>query len=258
MIKDIPGLIEHVTLNLQKRMDIAVLGLSGGADSTLVAILCKLALGSGNVYGMHMPYSISDKETVVPKSTKLSMHLGLPGNTVNLMCAVDYLGLEFGKLSQLNHGNMKSRMRMIALYTQTCIVGENTGKRVRVVGTGNLSEDFIGYDTKGGDALADYFPIGALLKSEVYQLLEHFRDQGIITEEMIDRVPSAGLWDGQTDEGELGYTYNEMEPWVLKGYFGDWEGHQFDPIGKFVMERHFANQHKHQASPVVGLRGFCK
>jgi len=257
VIKNIDGLLEHVEINLRKRMDTAVIGLSGGADSTLVAILCTNALGKENVYGVHMPYNRLDNETFNRRSVILARHLGIPSKTVWIDNEVNLIAGNFGHLSELNQGNLRSRMRMVVLYTMCCEIAEQSGNEVRVIGTGNLSEDFIGYDTKGGDALADYFPIGSLVKSEVYQLLEYFRDQGVITEEMINRVPSAGLWDGQTDEDELGYTYDEMEPYVLDMY----EHGQVDfndPISKFVWERHKANRHKHEAPPVVALRGFCK
>jgi NAD+ synthase len=259
MIKNIPGLIEHVTINLQKRMDIAVVGLSGGADSTLVALLCKKALGADNVYGVHLPYNKLDLDTFNTKSRKLAEKIGIKDKLIQIGTAVEELSEEFEGLylSDINKGNLRSRMRMVTLYTFARQISDSLKgeKRVRVLGTGNLSEDFIGYDTKGGDALADYFIIGDLLKSEVYQLLEFFRDSGEITEELINRVPSAGLWDGQTDELELGYSYAEMEPFVLDGLDGKWS--LDNPIGKLVHDMHFANAHKHQAPPVVGLRGFC-
>jgi NAD+ synthase len=260
MIKDIDGLLEHVTICLRKRMDAAVVGLSGGADSTLVALLCVKALGKENVHAVHMPYNKLDSDTFNSKSVALAKHLGVNESTVWIDDPVNILAGSFGHLSEINQGNMRSRMRMITLYTTCCQVAERTGQQVRVIGTGNLSEDFIGYDTKGGDALCDYFPIGTLVKSEVYQLLEYFRDQSEITEEMINRIPSAGLWNGQTDEDELGYTYNEMEPYVLMGAKdGALSLHQLfdDPIAMFVYNRHIDNKHKHEAPPVIGLRGFC-
>ena len=81
-------------------------------------------------------------------------------------------------------------------------------KRVRVLGTGNASEDLIGYDTKGGDALADLFVIGDLFKSEVYQLAEFYK----VPKSILTAAPSAGLYEGQTDQDELGFGYDELEP----------------------------------------------
>jgi NAD+ synthase len=151
-------------------------------------------------------------------------------------------------------------MRMVALYTVAHELNSHlTNKRVRVIGTGNLSEDFIGYDTKGGDALCDIFPIGELYKSEVYQLAEYFVEQGDIEPYMIDYTPSAGLWDGQTDEEELGFSYNDMEPAIRKMRSATGKLECTDPltlstVEKFVYDRHLANKHKHEAPPVIELR----
>jgi NAD+ synthase len=160
-------------------------------------------------------------------------------------------------------GNVKARVRMTTLYGLCGYLSHtNFPKRVRVIGTGNFSEDYIGYDTKGGDALADFFPIGSLFKSEVYQMLDHFVEYGILREEDIDRVPSAGLWDGQTDEGELGCTYAEMQTAIQ--YLIDDDLAPFAPViipdekvVNMVAERHKNNKHKHEAPPLINLREFC-
>ncbi len=256
MIKNIEGLLDKVKTLICEQTDIAVVGLSGGADSTLVATLCTLALGKENVYGLNMPYSETDKQTFNTKSWNLVERLGINGEDILIRDAVDKLSLQFDNLSQLNQGNMRSRMRMVSLYTKACEIAEvNPGKRVRVVGTGNLSEDYIGYDTKGGDALADFFPIGSLLKSEVYQLHDYFIGNGVLTEELVDRVPSAGLWDGQTDEDELGMSYDAMQDSVLRGFAGNLDMN--NPIDKFVYDRHVKNKHKHEAPLAFNLREFC-
>lgn len=258
MIKDIAGLLAQVKFDIRRTTDVATIGLSGGADSTLVAMLCVQALGKENVCGVHMPYSQLDDNKFNARSMAFAKFLGINDRTVNISDPVNTLVKAIGgsALSILNKGNMKSRMRMVTLYTINCQLSESTGKRCRVIGTGNLSEDFIGYDTKGGDAVADLFPIGMLFKSEVYQLLDHYVTQGLLKDEFIDRVPSAGLWDGQTDEGELGFTYAEMQEAIMRIM-----NNKFDPNNRvdiFVKARHEGNKHKHEAPPVCELRHFCE
>ena len=259
MIKDMPGLLAQVKFDIKRVTDVATIGLSGGADSTLVALLCVQALGKENVCGVHMPFSQLDDMKFNARSMLFADGLGINQRTVNISDPVNALVRAIGgnALSILNKGNMKSRMRMAALYTINCQLSDVTDKRCRVIGTGNLSEDFIGYDTKGGDALADFFPIGLLFKSEVYQILDHYINIGITKEEFVDRVPSAGLWDGQTDEGELGHTYAEMEESIMRVMHGRWDSG--NTVDKFVATRHFANKHKHEAPPVSeNLRDFCE
>jgi NAD+ synthase len=165
---------------------------------------------------------------------------------------------DFISLNSVNVGNARSRARMTVLYGISHELNEILKKRVRVIGTGNLSEDFIGYDTKGGDALCDIFPIGELFKSEVYQLADYLVTKNLIQEDMIDRVPSAGLWDNQSDESELGYSYSLMEKSIRKIITNAWPKEDFNEVDEFVWDRHFKNKHKHEAPPVLSLRNkFC-
>jgi len=259
MIKDIPGIVENITTEVSNFTDIAVLGMSGGADSTLVAIMCGLALGPENVYTLHMPYGETDYTTFNRTSVRIATHLGLNRESMCIAEPCDRVAFKVetvtkDDMSRLNLGNLRSRMRSVMLYTYGCSIAEETGKRVRVMGTGNMSEDFIGYDTKGGDALADIFPIGELYKSEVYQLLDHFRDANLIEDDMIDREPSAGLWEGQKDTDELEYTYDEMEPAILRAVNGELD-HNLD-VDQYVLNRNLANSHKHEAPPTIAVGAF--
>lgn len=278
MIKDVESLLDSVCADIRSRCDVAVVGLSGGADSTLVALLAVQALGKQNVYGVHMPGHDSDTQSdkFNARSIRLAFALGIKECNAPVMLIASEInnavfqavrGFFPHDVTTLNAGNARSRARMTVLYGISHHLNDylnlkdtdQPNLRARVVGTGNMSEDFIGYDTKGGDALCDFFPIGDLFKSEVYQLLDHFKRLKIIDESMIDRVPSAGLWAGQTDEGELGYTYNEMEP-IIRDYLGKDMENTFikSPIGSFVRHRHLQNKHKHEAPPVTPLREYCE
>lgn len=262
---DVKAVIDTICREIKHHVDTAVVGLSGGADSFLVMLLSSEALGKENVYAYSLPYSDTDEKTFNSLSTMYAEHIGVNHRIVGIKAVADALtGTVSGifdsenpsGISTLNAGNARARARMCVLYGAAHHLNETLKKRVRVMGTGNLSEDFIGYDTKGGDALADIFPIGQLFKSEVYAVLEYFRDQGKITEAMINRVPSAGLWENQTDEDELGYSYNAMEPairHILENY-SHIDPSKLNDIQRFVWNRHMANKHKHEAPFVVRLR----
>lgn len=255
-------------MSIKDETDVAVVGLSGGADSTLVACLCVKALGAANVYGIHMPFNENDTGTFNSRSLNLAKHLGINSIMIPITKVAEEIihsvKNAMGSISSVNSGNARSRARMTILYGVSHHLSDVLGKRVRVVGTGNLSEDAIGYDTKGGDALADFFPIGNMYKSQVYEMLDKFRDEGFIKDKHIDRIPSAGLWDGQTDETELGFTYNAMQPVIqemLDNYSEDRlsiishivsKGYSCD-IAQFVVNRHFDNRHKHLAPKVLKI-----
>ena len=259
--------LDTIVRDIRNRTDIALVGISGGADSTLVATLCAQALGTHNVFSLSMPYGDTDVKTFNKRSESLAEKLGIGHKVIPIKDMVDTVTYSiplFHPMTRLNQGNLRSRMRAVTLYTYCCQLAEATGKRVRVVGTGNLSEDYIGYDTKGGDALADFFPIGQLYKKEVYDALDILKKQGFIDEEHIDRVPSAGLWEGQTDESELGYTYDEMAPAIRYCMERERLGinplttivkdiTRFATIVEFVWNRHLNNKHKHEAAPATNL-----
>ncbi len=261
---NVESVVQTITKEIKRHVDTAVVGLSGGADSFLVMLLSAEALGKKNVYSLSMPYSDIDIRTFNRLSSLCAEHVGVHHRVVGIGGIADAInqtvsgivGITGDLLSTLNSGNGRSRARMCVLYGFAHHLNEKLKNRVRVMGTGNLSEDFIGYDTKGGDALGDIFPIGQLFKSEVYQMLEYFRDCGKITEEMINRVPSAGLWENQTDEDELGYSYDAMEPairHILMNYHALDESTLTD-VQRFVWKRHVNNKHKHEAPFVITLR----
>lgn len=267
----IPEVVKRLVEQIKEFTDIAVIGLSGGADSTLVAILCKLALGSRNVYGIQMPATDNDKKTFNKDSQDLIFRLGIMGMTIDQKSMVDSFKntitdilYDHENLSDKAIGNIKARARMTTLYAVCEALSEESGKRVRVIGTDNASENFIGYFTKYGDGGVDCNPIGELFKSEVYQLLDYFKEQNIITEENINRTPSAGLWEGQTDEGELGFTYDDLEK-CIKFHYMNLDKFIFNEEVKIdkapehfntIMKMHHKNMHKNFNPPIFSYNEY--
>lgn len=176
-----------------------VLGLSGGIDSAVVAALAKEAVGRDNLLVLFLPCNSNPQDL---KDAKLVAHrLDLKAKLVDLSAVYnDFLKILPGAIS-LARGNLKPRLRMSALYYFA------NKLNYLVCGTGNKSELLVGYFTKYGDGGVDILPIADLFKRQVRQLASELKiPQGIIT-----KPPSAGLWNGQTDEGELGITYNELD-----------------------------------------------
>ena len=258
MIKDINGLVETIVTDIRNRVDVAVIGLSGGADSTLVACLCVKALGKENVYGVHMPFGEIDKETFNKRSTVLAEILGVNQITIDIKDASASLSSQLNtEIDKVTNGNTRARLRMSSLYMVAGMLNIQTNKKVRVANTCNASETLSNYDTKWGDNVGDFSPIGDLFKSEVYQLLEYFRDRKIISEEQIDRNPSAGLWLGQSDLGELGYSYDQMEPTMRLLLGLPFKDVVEKEILEFVKRKIKEGKHKIDPIPVTPLRKYC-
>ena len=213
---------------LKGRVDAAsarglVVGLSGGIDSAVVARLCQMA-APGRALGVILPcHSAPDDEA---DALRVAEHFRLPTISVRLdqpydallsacEAAVRDLPPESSESlrgpdehgTRLAHANIKPRLRMTTLYF--------VANRLNylVAGTGNRSEIAIGYFTKYGDGGVDVLPLGNLVKSEVAALA---RELGVPAS-IIDKPPSAGLWLGQTDEGEMGFTYGELEAYLRDG-----------------------------------------
>lgn len=178
----------------------AVLGLSGGIDSALSAYLSAEALGPENVLAVRMPYktssaaSLSDADLVIEA-------LGIKSITVPISSMADALIDQFPDMTPLRKGNIMARMRMIVLYDQSAEHG------LLPMGTSNKTEFLLGYSTIYGDSGVALHPIADLYKYQVRQLS---RDLGV-PQPVIDKAPSADLWEGQTDEGELGFTYDQVD-----------------------------------------------
>lgn len=183
-----------------------VLGVSGGIDSAVVLKLCARAVGKDKVLALLMPEKDSPKDDL-SDSKELCEREGVDYRLIDITGPVEAFKTAIGgKIDRRSLANIKARCRMIALYHYA-----NVDRRL-VVGTSNKSELLVGYFTKFGDGAADLEPIGDLYKIEVRQLAKEMD----IPDKIIRKAPSAGLWKGQTDEGEMGITYERLDA-ILSG-----------------------------------------
>ena len=188
----------------------AVFGLSGGVDSAVVAALAKKAFPH-HTLGVVMPCHSEPQDAA--DGALVAHHFGVAVTTVNLGPVYDLLLETLAASSsdlpesRLATANLKPRLRMTTLYAFANQLG------YRVLGTGNRSEIAVGYYTKYGDGGADLLPLGSLVKSEVRELARRLG----VPERIIDKPPSAGLWADQTDETEMGLTYEELDAHLLTG-----------------------------------------
>lgn len=203
-----------------------VLGLSGGIDSAVVCGLCVQAAGADRVLGVIMPSSSQPDDAV--SARKVADAFGVNTQTVDLSSITDtfYAAMPSAddlinvssaaaeKRQQLATANVRPRLRMTTLYYIANLT------RGIVVGTGNKSEAMIGYYTKYGDGGVDLLPIIDLYKYEVRAVAEEIG----VPESVIVRPPSAGLWEGQTDEDEIGMTYEELDRTLMALETGDTSG----------------------------------
>jgi NAD+ synthase len=177
-----------------------VLGLSGGVDSALSCYLAAAALGPENVLAVRMPYRTSTSDSLEHAQLVID-DLGVQSLTVPITEMVDPLFERFPEADRVRQGNVMSRARMIVLYDQSAAFGG------LVVGTSNKTEILLGYSTLYGDSACALNPLGDLYKAQVRQLS---RAMGV-PEPIVAKPPSADLWVGQTDEGELGFTYEDAD-----------------------------------------------
>lgn len=178
----------------------AVVGLSGGIDSALSCTLAAEALGAENVLAVRMPYERSSPDSMEHAQLVIEQ-LGVQSLTIPITGMVEAMFKRFPEANAMRRGNIMARARMIVLYDQS------EAFQGLVVGTGNKTEILLGYTTLYGDSACALNPIGDLYKTQVRQMA---RDLGIPAA-IIDKPPSADLWKGQTDEGELGFTYEEVD-----------------------------------------------
>jgi NAD+ synthase len=177
-----------------------VVGLSGGVDSALACFLAAEALGSANVLAVRMPYKQSSPDSLRHAALVIQT-TGVKAVTFDITPMVEPLFTQFPSMDARRKGNSMARERMIILYDQSA---EWNGL---VIGTGNKTEILLGYTTLYGDSACALNPLGDLYKTQVRQLA---RAMGV-PEEIVAKPPTADLWTGQTDEGELGFSYEEVD-----------------------------------------------
>jgi NAD+ synthase len=177
-----------------------VLGLSGGIDSALSAYLSAEALGADNVLVVRMPYKTSSEDSLTD-AQKVIDALGLPTLTIPITEMADPLFARFPDMSSRRAGNIMARLRMTILYDQSVAWGG------LVMGTSNKTEMLLGYSTIYGDSGVALQPIADLYKTQVRALSAALG----LPDSILNKPPSADLWVGQTDEGELGFTYAEVD-----------------------------------------------
>ena len=178
----------------------AVINLSGGLDSALSCVLAVQALGAENVLALRLPYRTSSPDSLEHAQLMIDQ-FKVQSETIDISEMVDLLVSRDPRISNTRKGNIMARARMIALYDQTEVF------KGLPIGTSNKTEILLGYTTMWGDMASALNPIGDLYKTQVRQLSRALGIPSVI----VDKPPSADLWLGQTDEGELGFTYEEVD-----------------------------------------------
>ncbi len=210
----------------------AVIGISGGKDSSIAAALCVEALGKERVIGVLMP---NGEQADIDCALQLVEHLGIKHYIINIKDAVDGVIRNMPKdmeISKQTTENLPPRIRMSTLYA---VSQSNNG---RVVNTCNLSEDWVGYSTRYGDAAGDFSPMANLTVTEIKEigyLLE-------LPKELVDKIPADGLC-GKSDEENLGFTYSTLDKYIRTGICEDAD------IKALIDKKHEANRFKLELMP---------
>ncbi|MGQ4913155.1 MAG: NAD+ synthase [Candidatus Asgardarchaeia archaeon] len=183
----------------------AIVGLSGGVDSSLTAMLTINALGKDKIIGLILPSNITPRRDI-EDAKMMAEWLGINYHQIDITQIVEDFKKALNTSDKITIGNVMARTRMILLY------GFANQYNGIVLGTGNKTELLVGYFTKYGDGGVDILPIGDLYKTDVWNLAKYLD----VPERIVKKTPSAGLWPGQTDEGELGLSYSLLDK-ILAG-----------------------------------------
>lgn len=218
-----------------------VVGISGGKDSTIVAALCKEALGKDRVIGVLMP---DGEQADIQDSIDIVEHLGIKSYTVNINSTTNALKKTLEKDFELSKNtliNLPPRIRMATLYA----IAQSIPNGAFVANTCNASEDYVGYSTKFGDSAGDFSPLTNLLVHEVRQI-GALCD---IPEKFVEKTPTDGL-SGMSDEDKLGFTYEELDNYVLTGSC------KSEEIKNKIDRLHKINLHKIKPMPCFELEKY--
>nr|WP_305514076.1 MULTISPECIES: NAD+ synthase [unclassified Methanobrevibacter] len=235
IIKFIKGKVD------ESKTDGIVIGLSGGIDSTLVAYLACEALGKDKVFGILMPSTTTPTEDKL-HGVEITQILGIEHEEIDIDSILnEYLSMTQLEENKLAIGNLKARIRMSIIYYYA------NAKNYLVSGTGNKSEILIGYFTKHGDGACDIEPIGELYKSDVYKLSEYLD----VPQDIINKPPRAGLLNNQTDEEEIGMSYELLdqilhlytEKFVINTKIAQYLDIPVDDVD-MIIDKVIRNQHK--------------
>ncbi len=195
----------------EQKINKAIIGISGGIDSATSLFLLARSLPKKNIIVLHLPYF----ETADEQIDSIIQSADIPKRNFHIISikpiveiSLSTLGVDKEKQTEVRIGNIAARVRMIILYDFA------KKHHALVCGTENKSEHLLAYFTRFGDEASDFEPIRHLYKSQVYQLAKHLG----VPKSIIEQKPTAGLWNGQTDEGEFGFTYQEADQ-VLYLYF---------------------------------------
>lgn len=229
---------EHIEM---ARANGVVLGMSSGVDCSTVAALCSK--NNINVHLILMPYGDNMQKTKnYQDAMELINKFNLSYHIFDIKPAVDNLEIKDidnknEKILNLAKANIRPRVRMTYIYEYAQM------NNLLVIGTGNLSERTVGYFTKWGDGASDLNPMGMLTKKEVYILAKYLG----VPDCIINKKPSADLWEGQTDEQELGISYSQIDEYILNGTCGD------KKVDEIIKQKHEKTNHKLKPIPIFNL-----
>lgn len=227
----------------------AVLGVSGGVDSAVSCALAARAFGPENVLGVMMPYRTSNPDSE-RDARRVIEATGVRARRVDVSAMVDGYVESAGVEDRTRRGNVMARARMIVLYDLSAAEG------ALVIGTSNKTEVLLGYTTQWGDSASALNPIGDLYKHQVYQLARHLE----LPAEVIEKAPSADLFEGQSDEADLGFGYEEADAVLVRLVDERWRVEELVAAGfdgelvRRIVRRIVLNQYK-RLPPIIAKLG---